>query len=114
MSATALSNLDTMYFSGKALAKFAYICLSTSLVLKDAALARTGLAKLKVCSNSPHSIHRNFLTDCIVHNKECILALFIKRATKRSGLRNPVARHHLGCVVQNRQSQRRLWERLLQ
>ncbi|KAF8249610.1 glycoside hydrolase [Wilcoxina mikolae CBS 423.85] len=44
---SALSNLDTMYFSGKALAKFAYICLSTSDILKDIPLTRTCQRKLK-------------------------------------------------------------------
>ena len=55
VNATALSNLDNMYFSGKALAKFAYICLSTSLVLNDVPLTKVGLVKLKVCSTSSHS-----------------------------------------------------------
>jgi len=46
-----------MYFSGKALAKFAYICLSTSDVLRDTPLTRTCLTKLKVHSQFPHPLH---------------------------------------------------------
>ncbi|KAI5816307.1 endo-1,3(4)-beta-glucanase [Pyronema omphalodes] len=44
---SALSNLDNMYFSGKALAKFGLMCLSTSLVLNDVDLTRTCQVKLK-------------------------------------------------------------------
>ncbi|KAI5806965.1 glycosyl hydrolase family 81-domain-containing protein [Geopyxis carbonaria] len=43
----ALTNLDSLYFSGKALAKFAHVCLAASEVLRDAPLTRTCLAKLK-------------------------------------------------------------------
>lgn len=43
----AMTNLDTMYFSGKALAKYAYICLSFSEVLNDPVNARACIAKLK-------------------------------------------------------------------
>jgi endo-1,3(4)-beta-glucanase len=42
-----LSNLDSMYYSGKVLAKFAYVCLTTNDVLRDSTLALTCLAKIK-------------------------------------------------------------------
>ncbi|SPO04938.1 related to glucan 1,3-beta-glucosidase [Cephalotrichum gorgonifer] len=41
------SNIDSMYFSGKALAKFAMILYVINDMLKDEALAQAGLAKLK-------------------------------------------------------------------
>lgn len=43
----SITNLDTMYFSGKALAKYAYVCLSFSDVLNDPVNARACIAKLK-------------------------------------------------------------------
>ncbi|KAM0332016.1 hypothetical protein ACHAQA_002282 [Verticillium albo-atrum] len=43
----AQSNLDSMYFSGKALAKFAQIVYVINDMLGDKALAQAGLAKLK-------------------------------------------------------------------
>ncbi|KAI5810909.1 putative endo beta 1,3-glucanase, GH81 family [Peziza echinospora] len=41
------SHLDSMYFSGKALSKFAYVCLTTYHVLNNPALAATCLTKLR-------------------------------------------------------------------
>ncbi|KAI2636634.1 glycoside hydrolase family 81 protein [Xylaria nigripes] len=41
------SNQDSMYFSGKALAKFAGICFAANDLLKDPKLAQTGLTNLK-------------------------------------------------------------------
>lgn len=43
----AQTNLTSMYFSGKALAKFAYVCLTANDVLKDTALTKTCLTKLQ-------------------------------------------------------------------
>ncbi|KAI5781408.1 endo-1,3(4)-beta-glucanase [Geopyxis carbonaria] len=43
----AQSNLDSMYFSGKALAKFAQIVLALSITQADPALARSGLTRLQ-------------------------------------------------------------------
>ncbi|KJZ78459.1 hypothetical protein HIM_01850 [Hirsutella minnesotensis 3608] len=43
----AQSNLNSMYFSGKALAKFATILYVVNDMIKDKALAQTGLEKLK-------------------------------------------------------------------
>jgi endo-1,3(4)-beta-glucanase len=45
---TAVTNLDTMYFSGKALAKYAFMCLTMSEVLKDVNLTKQCQVKLKV------------------------------------------------------------------
>ncbi|CAG8461161.1 9989_t:CDS:2 [Acaulospora morrowiae] len=44
----ALSNLDTTYFSGKALAKFGLVCLVVNDVLKDKTLGNTCLSKLQI------------------------------------------------------------------
>ncbi|KAL8363561.1 hypothetical protein RB601_009361 [Gaeumannomyces tritici] len=44
---SAQSNLDSMYFSGKALAKFATIVVAVNDMLGDKQLAQTGLKKLK-------------------------------------------------------------------
>ncbi|EEB05993.1 endo-1,3-beta-glucanase Eng2 [Schizosaccharomyces japonicus yFS275] len=41
------SNLDSMYASGKILAKYAQVCLVAAKVLNDSSLTSTGLAKLK-------------------------------------------------------------------
>ncbi|KAI0395490.1 glycoside hydrolase family 81 protein [Xylariaceae sp. FL0594] len=41
------SNLDSMYFSGKALAKFAALCFTANNLLKNPKLAQSGLANLK-------------------------------------------------------------------
>ena len=43
----AQSNLDEFYFSGKALGKFAYMCLTAHLILADKTLTVTCLNKLK-------------------------------------------------------------------
>ena len=45
---TAQTNLDSMYFSGKALAKFATIIYTTHDLLNEQALALAGLNKLKI------------------------------------------------------------------
>ncbi|KAL2162044.1 hypothetical protein VTH06DRAFT_7829 [Thermothelomyces fergusii] len=42
-----LSNLDSMYFAGKALAKYATLLLAVREMLGDQTLAQTGLSKLK-------------------------------------------------------------------
>ncbi|KAG9256533.1 endo-1,3(4)-beta-glucanase [Emericellopsis atlantica] len=47
----AQSNLDSMYFSGKALAKFAQIVYLTNDLLGDAGLAQAGLNNLKAAFN---------------------------------------------------------------
>ncbi|KAH8666616.1 family 81 glycosyl hydrolase [Xylariales sp. PMI_506] len=41
------TNLDSMYFSGKALNKFAQICFATNNLLQNPQLAQSGLANLK-------------------------------------------------------------------
>ncbi|KAI0022844.1 glycoside hydrolase family 81 protein [Xylariomycetidae sp. FL0641] len=41
------SNQDSMYFSGKALAKFAQLCLVSNDMLKNSTLAKTGLGNLQ-------------------------------------------------------------------
>lgn len=43
----AQANLDELYFSGKALGKFAYLCLTAHYVLSDRTLTSTCLAKLQ-------------------------------------------------------------------
>lgn len=43
----AQTNLDSMYFSGKGLAKFAMMIYATHDLARNPDLARTGLAKLK-------------------------------------------------------------------
>ncbi|KXJ86329.1 family 81 glycosyl hydrolase [Microdochium bolleyi] len=47
----AQTNQDSMYFGGKALAKFASICYTVNDLLKDPATAKTGLANLKAAFN---------------------------------------------------------------
>ena len=43
----AQTNLDSMYFSGKALSKFAVLVYTAQYILKDTALAQAGLQQLK-------------------------------------------------------------------
>ncbi|KAJ1327998.1 endo-1,3(4)-beta-glucanase [Microdochium nivale] len=47
----AQTNQDSMYFAGKALAKFASICYTVNDLLKDPATAKAGLASLKAAFN---------------------------------------------------------------
>jgi len=43
-----VTNLDSMYFAGKSMAKYAYMCLTMSEILKDVPLTRQCQIKLKV------------------------------------------------------------------